>query len=878
MEHDETTLNDFINIQPLSSSFQGNVNNIMKDFNSLFNLDNSNIINNSNYNQNNNNYNNDINNNQNVSQNNTISLEINNNNDSKTKSNININKTENNLNINQNDDLLHEEESKRNNYTYNNKEDEDDPEEKEEIVEEDEEEDDCMYDNSSNYINGNDNENYIENNIQETNNENGNNNINNINSNINENDTLSQITDNNRDELSLINFSQINNNNNNNNNDHCSYSSFIENITLLNNYSNRNSGNINSNNNTNRNTNNNHSNRNNGLIQNITNHLGNNNNVLNHNINHHISLPKLNNIQINNSNFDKDKEIKENESFISKQERVLSAPSTALNDFEKFIQSPQYINLEKAFLYANNLFLLKGENNFEIGTEEGNEVCHKLLNQIECLMTSMNIKGENRDYRKKFTKAYFYLFEENKLCFLTEILDSAQENTPFIIVNDEQYNFTQEVLDFGNELFNSFCSMIMLLADTVKNIRDELFYIDINKIKEKIKLSLIDFDLKWVNYEEKYINELIEIEKKARKLILDGIKIENEITNYENKSKIKGKLLINDNNYNELRIKLINNILKLNKIANVDGKGRDDLPPEILFRAEKVLVTVSENQSKGMRKLALKIKNSLNVIRLLFHKYSKNIEGIDPQLKNNKDLSNYLLYFENKFELGKIYLLDNQKYNQLLFFSQIIEIICEKYNKYSIRELIENDDPSIFVSLPSILLLKAMNKEDQNICKEYITGLNDKNNESGKLFYEIKNMKKEVRKLINDSNKTYNILEKSILFDGTKEQLIIDKEIEKYIKNKEIISEIKKGLTNLSLHLQRYKPAQWNTFFQLAMDIKPLNINDLCDDVNKTMTTENNIITNDENNDNFENNTSLNDSNNNENEIISNYSAIESLI
>ena len=54
-----------------------------------------------------------------------------------------------------------------------------------------------------------------------------------------------------------------------------------------------------------------------------------------------------------------------------------------------------------------------------------------------------------------------------------------------------------------------------------------------------------------------------------------------------------------------------------------------------------------------------------------------------------------------------------------------------------------------------------------------------------------------------------------------KEQLIIDKEIEKYIKNKEIISGIKKGLTNLSLHLQRYKPSQWNTFFQLAMDIKP---------------------------------------------------------
>ena len=230
-----------------------------------------------------------------------------------------------------------------------------------------------------------------------------------------------------------------------------------------------------------------------------------------------------------------------------------------------------------------------------------------------------------------------------------------------------------------------------------------------------------------------------------------------------------------------------------------------------------------------------------------------------------------MLYFENKFELGKIYLLDNIKYNQLLFFSQIIEIICEKYNKYSIRELIENDDPSIFVSLPSILLLKAMNKEDQNICKEYITGLNDKNNESGKLFNEIKNMKKQIKKIIGETNKTYNILEKTILFDGTKEQLMIDKEIEKYIKNKEIISEIKKGLTNLSLHLQRYKPTQWNTFFQLAMDIKPLNKNDLCDDVNKTMTTTDNNIND------FENDGTLNESNNNELDLISNVSAIESI-
>ena len=592
----------------------------------------------------------------------------------------------------------------------------------------------------------------------------------------------------------------------------------------------------------------------------------------NNNLNTFSNFYPMNQIQENNNNALIDKseenqnleENKSNELTLNKIGKIsITSPNKNINNFQKFIKSPQYSDLHKTFLCANKIFKLKGDNNFEIGTDEGNEICQEFLNQIEVLMKSLEIKGHDREYRKKFTKAYYLLFEENKLCFLSEILDSAQENTSFIVVNEEKFYFSDEVLNYGNDLFVSFCALVTLLIDSIKMIKDKIISFDINKILGNIKSCLKEFDLKWVHYEEKYINELIIIEEKARKLITEGIKIEEELTNYENKSKIKGKLLINDKKYNELRTKLISNILKINQIANINGKGRIDLPPEILFRAEKVLVTVSENQSKGMRNLALKIKNAVYVIRQLFRKFSKNIEGVDPRLSNNKDLSKYLLYFESKFELGKIYLLDNQKYNQLLAFSQIIEIICEKYNKYSIRDLIENNDPCIFVSLPSILLLKAMNKEDQDICKEYITGLFDKNNESGKLFYDIKNKKKQIRNIIGDSNKTYNLIEKCILFDGTKEQVMVDKEIEKYSKIKEVISEIKKGLTNLSMHLQTYKPTQWNQFFQLAMDIKILDQNEMFNDANKSISVydinynelENDLFDND-------NNESMNEPNN----------------
>ena len=592
----------------------------------------------------------------------------------------------------------------------------------------------------------------------------------------------------------------------------------------------------------------------------------------NNNLNTFSNFYPMNQIQENNNNALINKseenqnleENKSNELTLNKFGKIsITSSNKNINNFQKFIKSPQYSDLHKTFLCANKIFKLKGDNNFEIGTDEGNEICQEFLNQIEVLMKSLEIKGHDREYRKKFTKAYYLLFEENKLCFLSEILDSAQENTSFIVVNEEKFYFSDEVLNYGNDLFVSFCALVTLLIDSIKMIKDKIISFDINKILDNIKSCLKEFDLKWVHYEEKYINELIIIEEKARKLITEGIKIEEELTNYENKSKIKGKLLINDKKYNELRTKLIANILKINQIANINGKGRIDLPPEILFRAEKVLVTVSENQSKGMRNLALKIKNAVYVIRQLFRKFSKNIEGVDPRLSNNKDLSKYLLYFESKFELGKIYLLDNQKYNQLLAFSQIIEIICEKYNKYSIRDLIENNDPCIFVSLPSILLLKAMNKEDQDICKEYITGLFDKNNESGKLFYDIKNKKKQIRNIIGDSNKTYNLIEKCILFDGTKEQVMVDKEIEKYSKIKEVIFEIKKGLTNLSMHLQTYKPTQWNQFFQLAMDIKILDQNEMFNDANKSISVydinynelENDLFDND-------NNESMNEPNN----------------
>ncbi len=76
--------------------------------------------------------------------------------------------------------------------------------------------------------------------------------------------------------------------------------------------------------------------------------------------------------------------------------------------------------------------------------------------------------------------------------------------------------------------------------------------------------------------------------------------------------------------------------------------------------------------------MAEKIKKTFMQFRELLRKFDENIEMVDPQLKNNVSLVELLFIFESSWEKGKEYLLNQQKYKQLLYFSQMIEILCEK--------------------------------------------------------------------------------------------------------------------------------------------------------------------------------------------------------
>lgn len=247
----------------------------------------------------------------------------------------------------------------------------------------------------------------------------------------------------------------------------------------------------------------------------------------------------------------------------------------------------------------------------------------------------------------------------------------------------------------------------------------------------------------------------------------------------------------------------------MNRVANIEGKGRDDLTINILIKAENVIRKVSVNNSKSIRSLAEGVSKSFNAFRNLLKKYAENIEIVDPQLKNNSDLVDNLMNFESCWEKAKEFLLMPDNYSRLIYFSQLIEIISEKYNP--IKEMIENRDPTIFVSIPGLLILKCLEGEDMGICQEYNPSMFSEESSCFRLFTDLKNIYTNLSGCI-EAFSLYNNLEQLILLED--EEVRIDD----LLKTKKNTLEMFTGkIKSLSMNLQREKPSEWNSFFDLAM-------------------------------------------------------------
>jgi len=297
------------------------------------------------------------------------------------------------------------------------------------------------------------------------------------------------------------------------------------------------------------------------------------------------------------------------------------------------------------------------------------------------------------------------------------------------------------------------------------------------------------------------------IEKLARRHVVKGIELEREISNIEIKERHKGNIVVNSGEYNELRKRFALKCAQLNSMANNVGKGRDDLNINILLTAEDVSRKISGNKSQAVRKLAEGIKKAFAGIRRVLKKYAENLEALDPQLWNNPELVKALTEYERTWEKGKEFFCDPIAYKQLIYFSQLIESVSEKYN--DVQEKVNSMDTDLFMIIPCLLVLNSLDEDDKGICSKYYPALAEPTTEQEN-YKSIKKRYEDLKRKCKDSYEAYNTLEKAIIY----EEYISEKYDNATIK--EIIHKIK----CIAMEMQRCKPEDWNSFIEVGMGIK----------------------------------------------------------
>lgn len=152
---------------------------------------------------------------------------------------------------------------------------------------------------------------------------------------------------------------------------------------------------------------------------------------------------------------------------------------------------------------------------------------------------------------------------------------------------------------------------------------------------------------------------------------------------------------------------LLQKLSSLNAVCNVNGKGRDDLVDiAILQAAEEIPNQLLIGEAQSIQILADKIRQSFNCFRILLQKYAENIDSLDPQLRNNKELLELVEIYENAWSQGQSQLLDPSHRQQIIKFCLNIEGLSGRYGNF--KEQVECSEAEIFLSIPSLMILKSL--------------------------------------------------------------------------------------------------------------------------------------------------------------------------
>lgn len=310
--------------------------------------------------------------------------------------------------------------------------------------------------------------------------------------------------------------------------------------------------------------------------------------------------------------------------------------------------------------------------------EAAHTACYTFLVQLDRCASALHLPVTPRKHREQFTLHYRAFFSDENRQYRVEVLAASVQQHAAIWVNGDRFNFSSDVVECSMKLRSALLDVFALLDDRRKVLQNGNAVLARSGWNE-LRSTLHAFDVAWVEFERRYIGELIEIEKTARGLLVEAIEHAKRLQRLEAdcRSTRTSQLLAD---YMQEQRQLFACISRLNSVANVDRKGREDLTPEVLNEAilalrggddheglgnasvmDKTLLSApfeeidESGSSDYVRILAADVAEAFEAMRDYLCKVEPHLEHVAPRLSENAGLVARLADLEESWEMGSTY-------------------------------------------------------------------------------------------------------------------------------------------------------------------------------------------------------------------------------
>lgn len=354
---------------------------------------------------------------------------------------------------------------------------------------------------------------------------------------------------------------------------------------------------------------------------------------------------------------------------------------------------------------------------FNLQSSEGADSATAYLAAVEAAANVLQIQPQSRSYRAAFPLNYRSLFPGEARSYRVDVLEASIEHYNVIWVNGEKFEFSAEATQRAEALQNAWYDLGQVLdrwgqaAARGNSISQAgVAPSSMRPTRAELRHALETLDAAWACFEERYISELVDIEAKARSLIVTAIEREQRLDVLE---KQYGEDCDDVAEYREGVKLLVAAVARLNSVANVQRKGRDDLHFQVLIDAKAVLRQCkatgwSSEAAQAARNLSLDVVESFQAIRHYFREVAHCLERVDPHLGNNQGLVDRLMDWEESWEVGTGYLQQRRVLDALC--DAVAEIKKAQRVAPKLASMCEECDVELFLVLPRLVWLRFLSK------------------------------------------------------------------------------------------------------------------------------------------------------------------------